>query len=91
MQQERILSQLLALAEQLGLEVREEKGDFNGGWCTLDGVKLIFLNRGHSTAGKVAVLAEALAYQSLEGVYVLPAVRDLLEEYRNQDKLEDIR
>ena len=79
--QERILSQLLNLAEQLGAEIREEKGDFNGGWCIVDGEQYLFLNRKHDTPQKISVLAKAIAEQPLEGIFILPAIRQILERY----------
>ena len=81
MNQERILSLLLSLAEQLDVEIREEEGDFNGGWCKIQGERYIFLNKKHNTAKKIAILGEALSQQSLAGLYVLPAVRELLEDF----------
>ena len=81
LKQERILSQLQHLAEQLGAEVREEKGDFIGGWCTVDGDDYVFLNRKHDTAQKISVLARSIAEQNLEGIFILPAIREILEKY----------
>lgn len=66
----------------MGLEVREEKGDFKGGLCKVDDMNYIFLNRQHNTLQKITVLADVLSQQSLEGVFVLPAVRDFLNEHR---------
>ncbi len=36
MNQVRLFTELSALAEQLGIEVREEDGDFTSGYCRLD-------------------------------------------------------
>ena len=41
MKREKLNSELLAAAEQLGIEVREEKGDFSGGMCRVDDDKYI--------------------------------------------------
>ncbi len=35
MKREKLHSELLALAEQLGIEVRDEKGDFSDGMCSI--------------------------------------------------------
>ena len=80
-QLERTLSQLQNLAEQLGAEIREEKGDFYGGWCSVDGDNYLFLNRKHDTQHKISVLAKAIAGQPLEGIFILPAIRQILENY----------
>ncbi len=86
LKQERILSQLQHLAEQLGAEVREEKGDFIGGWCTVEGENYLFLNRKHDTAQKISVLARAISDQPLEGIFILPAIREILEKYNAVSK-----
>ena len=69
---------MLGVAEQISLPVREERGDFRGGLCRVDGVETIFLNRDHSPGQKVAVLAKALAEKPLNQVFLLPAVREAI-------------
>jgi len=88
--QEKLLSQLLSIAEQLGVEVKEEKGDFNGGLCRVDSDKIIYLNKKHETVKKVAVLLESLANQNLDDVYLLPAVREILDKHRDSESKESI-
>lgn len=70
----------MSLAEQLGFEIREEKGDFNGGWCRVQEDRFIFINRQHTRQKKISVLLQTLAKQPHQGLYILPAVRELLEE-----------
>jgi len=84
MRQEKLLAELTALAEQLKVEVREEKGDFSGGLCRIDQDRRIFLNRSHSLPQKIRILSEALCKFPLEDVYMLPAVREYLEKYREK-------
>jgi LPS sulfotransferase NodH len=86
LRQEKLFGELLALAQQLGLEIKEESGDFNGGFCRIQEGKYIFINRNHNLAKKISVLVRALSNQSLEGIYLLPAIRELLEEERGKAK-----
>lgn len=81
MRQEKLLSELSALAEQLNLEVREEKGDFTGGLCRIDHDKTIFLNKNHNLAQKIKILTESLCRFPLDNIYILPALREYLENY----------
>ncbi len=71
--------ELEACAQQLGLEVRREKGDFEGGLCRVDFERYIIINERKPLANQVRVLAEALAALELDNVYLKPAVRELLE------------
>ncbi len=80
---EKLLSELLALAEQLGLEVREEKGDFKGGFCRIDENRMIILNEISPIKQKNAVLAKAISRMDYNKLYMLPAVREVLEKYQD--------
>ncbi len=80
----RLVDELIALACQLGLEVRVESGPFRGGYCIKQGNELVMLNRRHPPEVHLALLAEALRTQPLETCYLKPAVRRALEEAWNR-------
>lgn len=80
MKPERLLDELTEAAQQLGLEVRQEKGNFRGGRCTVGGETLVMLNKRHLPPVRFAILAEALRDAPLDSVYLKPAVRKALEE-----------
>ncbi|MBL7192179.1 hypothetical protein ISS30_10860 [bacterium] len=82
MRSEKLYSHLMALAERIALPVREEKGDFHGGLCIVDGEEAVFLNRDHDIGMKVSVLAKALACKRLDQIFMLPAVREMIDKYR---------
>lgn len=84
---EKLLSELLALAEQLGLDVRQEKGDFKGGYCRVDENRMIILNEICPIKQKNAVLAKAIAKMEYDKLYMLPAVREVIE--KSQDNALD--
>lgn len=75
-----IIGELAEIVPKLGLAVRVEKGRFGGGLCTVNGERLIVLNRQHPPERQFAVLADALREASLDDVYLKPSVRRALEE-----------
>jgi hypothetical protein len=86
METETIVEELEQTARQLGFEIRSEKGNFQGGRCTVDGDSLIVLNKRHVPERRLAVLARALRDAPLDSVYLKPAVRQALEDvWADQD------
>lgn len=84
-----IVRELIRVAEGLGFRVRYDTGNFRGGSCTLREEQLILLNRRHPVEAHVAVLAEALRGQPVEGMFLRPAVRSALEEVWTASPLEE--
>ncbi|MEZ4701850.1 MAG: hypothetical protein R2834_16045 [Rhodothermales bacterium] len=80
MKPDKIVKELEEVAQQLGLQVRRERGNFRGGRCTVSGQETIVLNRHHLPDVHVVVLAESLRESPLEAVFMKPAVRKALEE-----------
>ncbi len=87
MQDEHLLALLEGLAEQIGIPVNyaslstEEYGA-QGGACLIRGDRRIIIERGLSGRQKVRLLAEALAETDLESFFLLPAVRQAIEDCR---------
>ncbi|MBN1845435.1 MAG: hypothetical protein JW810_07100 [Sedimentisphaerales bacterium] len=79
-----LLSALLELAEQVGLEVRQVPlGGEGGGLCRLRGKNILFVDQSAVPAEQVARTAAALAgLDELEDRYLVPQVRRELEKYR---------
>jgi hypothetical protein len=82
---EALCEELKALADKLGVRVREEillrevGYRVRSGLCRVRGEDVVFLDR-HLTPGeRVDVLLGALAGRDLETHYVSPAIRRLLE------------
>jgi hypothetical protein len=65
--------------QELGTEVRIEKGDFRGGLCVVDGEKeMIFLNKKHTLDSRINTLIDELAKRDS-----LLALGDVLQEKIN--------
>ena len=80
MKQEELILELESLAGQLGIAVRYEKGDFEGGYCILRAQKLLLVNRRLAPARKASLLAVALEEIGLENTFVKPALRAFIED-----------
>jgi hypothetical protein len=62
------------LAERLGIEIRHVS-DAGSGLCTVKGRRILFLEKGLDSAGKVAVFAREFRKIDLGGLFVVPAIR----------------
>ncbi len=86
--QEHVLLRLLeALAEQLQIPVSyadlsTEELAGRGGLCVLHGERRIIIERTLGVRQKERLLAAGLAQFDLEGIFILPAVRQALEAAR---------
>jgi hypothetical protein len=77
---EEILQELKAVADQLGATVRFEKGDFKGGYCIVRDKKIIVINKMTNLQRKVMILSTALKELGIESIYVVPRIREVIEE-----------
>ncbi len=77
---EQILQELKAVADQLGATVRFEKGDFKGGYCIVRDKKVIVINKMTNLQRKVMILSTALKELGIESIYVVPRIREVIEE-----------
>lgn len=80
MKHEELINELQELARQLGVTVRYEKGDFEGGYCVLKESRLLLVNRRLMPARKAVVLALAMREIGLDNVFIKPAVRQYIED-----------
>lgn len=80
MNQEILLKELEELAAQLGINVRYEKGDFDGGYCILKDQKILVVNKRIFDNRKTSVLAQGIYEIGIENVFVKPAVRQYIED-----------
>lgn len=80
MRHEELIQELHEVARQLGVTVRYEKGDFEGGYCILKAQKILLVNRKLMPNRKAAVLAAAMQEIGLENVFLKPALRAYIED-----------
>jgi hypothetical protein len=80
MKHEEIVAELETAAQQLGVTIRYEKGDFEGGFCILKAQRILLINKKLLPNRKAAVLAVAMHELGLDNVFVKPALRAYIED-----------
>jgi hypothetical protein len=84
--QEITITELLDVYTQIGYTVRIEKGLFKGGFCLLREQKLFLLNRNIEPQKKINFLAKNLSEIGVDGIYLKPNIRELIDK-ESQQKL----
>ncbi|HEX9007427.1 MAG TPA: hypothetical protein VF889_09040 [Bacteroidota bacterium] len=80
MKHEELIEELHALAAQLGVTIRYERGDFEGGYCILRDQRILLINRRLVPSRKAALLAVAIQQIGLDNVYLKPVVRAYIDD-----------
>lgn len=83
MEERKLLGELEALAHKLNVAIRYETFEGEtfspGGICRIRGKPVIMVNQSASLRDKCRTLAKALKRFDLNGLYLKPALRELLE------------
>ena len=77
---EEFFPELESLAEEMGVRIRYEKGDFDGGYCILRDERIIVVNRKLNVNRKVSVISQGLNQLGLDNVFIMPTVRLCIED-----------
>ena len=80
MKHEDLILELEQLAGQLGVSIRYEKGDFDGGYCILKDERILVVNKRLTPNRKASVLALGMNAIGLENVYLKPALREFIDD-----------
>ncbi len=80
MNAEDYLPELEELAAEMGMKIRYEKGDFDGGYCILKDQQIIVVNKKLHPSRKSGVIALALGEMGIENLFVKPNVRMFIED-----------
>ena len=81
MKPNQLMDHFETLAEKLGLRIIQGKGDFNGGGCIIRQDKVIVLNKMKPVEQRLRVLAHEFATMNLEGIFVVPVLREYINEH----------
>jgi hypothetical protein len=77
---EETLSELEIVAHDMGVHIRYEKGDFDGGYCLLRDERIIVVNKKLNSNRKASVLSQAFGELGIENIYIKPAIRLFIED-----------
>jgi hypothetical protein len=75
-----LVQELEELTRQFGIQIRYEKGDFEGGYCILKDQKVLVVNKRLHEARRASVLAQALAEYGIETTFIKPNLREYIED-----------
>ena len=75
-----LIQELEGLVRQRGIQLRYEKGDFDGGYCILKDQKVLVVNKRLHEVRKAQILGLALSEIGVEDVFVKPALRSFIED-----------
>ena len=81
MKPNQLMEHFETLAEKLGFRIIQGKGDFNGGGCIIRQDKVIVLNKMKPVEQRLRVLAHEFAIMDLEGIFVVPVLREFINEH----------
>ncbi|HHD82616.1 MAG TPA: hypothetical protein ENK92_00740 [Bacteroidetes bacterium] len=80
MEKKEILNKLMEIAEKLGIKILHENKLIVNGICKSYGKDYIILNKNLAVDDKIAICVECLKRRSLDGIYVLPEIREILSD-----------
>lgn len=75
-----LIKACLELAERLSISVQYVPLAGAGGLCTVKGKHVLYVNQSLPRAQQMEVLLSGLSQVSLDDVYILPALRELLDQ-----------
>jgi hypothetical protein len=86
MKPDQLYQELKDLAERMQITVSEQNLKTSGvkvqsGLCSVKGQNLFIMDKHKSIQKKIGILAAQLAMMPHENLYIIPAVRELLEKY----------
>lgn len=84
MEDKELLDNLQTLTDQLGIRLLRKEGDFTGGIYRLRNQQVFLINSSLSISETISVFCKELAHQDLSGVFVLPVIRELIDNKRHQ-------
>ena len=85
MKNKELLEEFHLLAEKLGIKIIKSKGDFLGGSCMVNNEKVIVINNNKPNEQRLNTLAGCFKEYNLEGLYIIPALREYID---NSDRLD---
>ena len=84
MQPEKLLILFEELAEKMGINIVQGKGDFIGGMCSVNDESYIVINKIKPMKQPLSVLGREFSKLNLNNVFVPPALRAFIEDIQQE-------
>ena len=86
-----MLQEFEQIAEELGIRILKEKGNFIGGYCLLEEKGVIVVNKLKPIEQRIRSLAQAFARLDTSQIYLKPAIREIIESKDNSPQLSSVK
>ena len=74
-----IIQEFEKLAEEMGIKIILEKGDFKGGFCLLEQEGIIVVNKLQPSEQRIQAIAKAFTFLDTSRLYIKPIIRDIID------------
>ena len=85
MKKEKLYIEFEELGKRLGVKIIKGRGDFKGGSCILNEETVIVVNNTKPIEHRLKILADSFLEYNLDDVYMIPALRAYIDEFRTLD------
>jgi len=84
-EEEQCFAELKGIFARMGIDVRQEKGNFRGGMCIVQGEKrILFVNKRHSAEGRISTLLTTLRRMRKEGMNLPPEAEPFIAPLKKE-------
>lgn len=84
MHPEKLLILFEELAEKMGINIVQGKGDFIGGMCSVNDESYIVINKIKPIKQRLSVLGREFSKLNLSNVFVPPVLRDFIKDTQQE-------
>lgn len=77
---EAILEELEKFVKSLGITLRYERGDFEGGYCVLKEQKMIVINKFANTQKRISLLSQSIVEIGIDENLMDENIKNIVEE-----------
>ncbi len=77
---EAILEELEKFVKGLGITLRYERGDFEGGYCVLKEQKMIVINKLANTQKRISLLSQSIVEMGIDENLMNENIKSIVEE-----------
>ncbi|CUS77624.1 hypothetical protein JGI7_00530 [Candidatus Kryptonium thompsonii] len=77
---ETILKELEEFVKGLGITLRYERGDFEGGYCVLKEQKMIVINKLANTQKRISLLSQSIVEMGIDENLMDENIKNIVEE-----------